>query len=239
VTVAETMRRRYAAEFVGTFAIVFAPVALSASGKLPGGDGSLAAAAWVSGLVVLAMIYALGPVSAAHFNPAVTLGFTVAGRFPRRYLLPYVVAQAAGSVCAAAVVYLLFGLTGAGTHVPVAAAFGRAVGLEAVLTFFLMLVIIAVATDKRVAGPIPAIAIGLTVVFDVWIGGPVSGGSLNPARSLGPALLSGGAPLSSWWVYLVGPCLGATIAGVCYEYCLRLGVDHACGAPDDLMEDNS
>jgi MIP family channel proteins len=228
------MRRRYAAEFVGTFAIVFAPVALSASGKLPGGDSSLAAAAWVSGLVVLAMIYALGPVSAAHFNPAVTLGFTVAGRFPRRYLLPYIGAQVAGSVCAAAAVYLLFSLTGAGTHVPAASAFGRAIGLEAVLTFFLMLVIIAVATDKRVTGAVPAIAIGLTVVFDVWIGGPISGGSMNPARSFGPALLTGGTPLSAWWVYLLGPCLGSTIAAVCYERFLRLNAEHACGAPGDL-----
>jgi MIP family channel proteins len=228
------MRRRYAAEFVGTFAIVFAPVALSASGKLPGGDDSLAAAAWVSGLAVLAMVYALGPVSAAHFNPAVTLGFAIARRFPCRFVLPYIVAQVMGSLCAASAVYALFGATGAGTHTPAASAIARAIGLEAVLTFFLMLVIMAVATDTRVAGPVPAIAIGLTVVFDVWIGGPVSGGSMNPARSLGPAALSGGVPLSSWWVYLIGPCLGAMAAALCFERLLRLSTEHACGAPGDL-----
>jgi hypothetical protein len=92
------MARRYSAAFIGTFGIVFAPVALSASGRFPGGDGGLMAAAWVSGRAVLAMIYALGPISAAHFNPAVTLGFVVAGRFPLRYMLPYWLAQF-GSGC--------------------------------------------------------------------------------------------------------------------------------------------
>src|SRR5918997_1293190 len=96
------MPRRYLAEFIGTFGIVFAPVALSATGKLSGGDGGLLAAALVSGLAVLAMIYALGHISAAHFNPAVTLGFAVAGRFPWRYVVPYWIAEFAGAGTAAA-----------------------------------------------------------------------------------------------------------------------------------------
>ena len=109
----------------------------------------------------------------------------------------------------------------------------RAVGVEAVLTFFLMLVIIAVATDRRANGAVPGLAIGLTVVFDVLIGGPVTGGSMNPARSLGPALFAGGAALSHYWVYVVGPALGAVVAARLYE-AIRGGEEHAQGAPNDL-----
>ena len=228
------MMRRYIAEFVGTFGIVFAPVALSATGRFHGADSGLMAAAWVSGLAVLAMIYALGHISAAHFNPAVTLGFAVARRFPKQYVLPYCLAQLAGGIAAAGMVSLLFG-TGYGTHVPAVGPILRAVGVEALLTFFLMLVIIAVATDKRANGAVPGLAIGLTVVFDVLIGGPVTGGSMNPARSLGPALFAGGAPLANYWVYVVGPVSGAVIAALLYE-AIRGGEHHAQGAPNDLYE---
>src|SRR5580692_2216992 len=134
------MHRRYTAEFIGTFGIVFAPVALSASGIFPGADSSLMAASWVSGLAVLAMIYALGHISAAHFNPAVTLGFAVARRFPWRYVLPYWIAQFLGAIAAASLVALLFG-GGHGVHVPASGPLVRAVGVESVLTFLLMLVI--------------------------------------------------------------------------------------------------
>ena len=227
------MTRRYLAECIGTFGIVFAPVALSGTGRLAGSDAGLMASAWVSGLVVLAMIYALGHISAAHFNPAVTLGFAVAGRFPKRYVLPYVIAQITGAVLAAGLAALLFG-AGHGTHVP-AVAWPRAAATEAVLTFFLMLVIIAVATDRRANGAIPGLAIGLTVVFDVLIGGPVTGGSMNPARSLGPALFAGGAALASYWIYVVGPITGAVIAAKLYE-AIRGGEEHALGAPNDLSQ---
>jgi glycerol uptake facilitator-like aquaporin len=118
---APSMRRRYLAEAVGAFGIVFAPVALSASGNLSGGDGSLAAAA--SGLSVLAMIYALGHISAAHFNPAVTLGFAVAGRFHWRFVLPYWTSQFLGAILAAALTSALFGGAEYGVHVPAAALF--------------------------------------------------------------------------------------------------------------------
>jgi len=225
------MTRRYVAEFVGTFTIVFAPVALSEASHLPGGEGGLMAAAWVSGLAVLAMVYALGPISAAHFNPAVTLGFAVAGRFPWRYVLPYWLAEFAGGIGAAAMAAFLFG-GGHGAHVP-GVGLGRAIVMEAVLTFFLMLVIIAVATDKRVSSAVPGIAIGLTVVFDVLVGGPVSGGSMNPARSLGPALFAGGQALSYYWAYVIGPAVGAVLASRLYE-ALRGSEEHAQGAPNEL-----
>jgi MIP family channel proteins len=228
------MLRRYIAEFVGTFGIVFAPVALSAAGHFSGADSGLMAAAWVSGLAVLAMIYALGHISAAHFNPAVTLGFAVAGRFPWRYVVPYWIAEFLGGIAAAALAAMLFG-GGHGVHIPAPGPLWRAVGVEAVLTFFLMLVIIAVATDKRANGAVPGLAIGLTVVFDVLIGGAVTGGSMNPARSLGPALFGGTAPLSVYWIYVVGPVIGAVAASLLYE-AIRGGEHHAQGAPNDIAE---
>ena len=225
------MLRRCLAEFVGTFGIVFAPVALSATGHFHSGDPGLTAAAWVSGLSVLAMIYALGHICAAHFNPAVTLGFAAARRFPWRYVLPYWLSQVSGAICAAGWVTLLFG-AGHGTHIPTV-TWPRAVILEATLTFFLMLVIIAVATDRRVHGAVPGLAIGLTVVFDVLIGGPITGGSMNPARSLGPALFAGGTALTHFWIYVAGPMLGAVCAARLYEV-LRGGEQHAKNAPNDL-----
>ena len=123
------MHRRYAGEFVGTFGIVFAPVALSASGIFPGADNGLMAAAWVSGLAVLAMIYALGHISAAHFNPAVTLGFAVARRFPWKYVAPYWLAQFLGGIAAAALAAAFFG-GGHGVHIPASGPLLRAVGVD-------------------------------------------------------------------------------------------------------------
>lgn len=222
------MGKRYGAEFLGTFTIVFSPVAVSASG------GNLVTAALVSGLSVLGMIYALGPISAAHFNPAVTLGFWAARRFPGRYAVPYVAAQLGGAILAAAASALLFG-PGYGAHVPATASVLRNVGTELLLSFFLMLVIIAVATDRRVSSTAPALAIGLTVVSCVFIGGPVTGGSMNPARSLGPALFAGGAALSNLWIYLVAPPIGAVLAARVYE-ALRMHPEHATGAPNELLE---
>ena len=229
------MLKRYLAELVGTFMIVFAPVALSASGKLAGGDPSLMAAALASGLSVLAAIYALGPISAAHFNPAVTIGFTVAKRFPAKYVLPYVAAQFLGGILAAATVALLL-KPGCGAHIPSRPELVfQNLGIEIVLSFFLMLVIIAVATDKRISGTVPAIAIGLTVVFAVLIGGPVTGGSMNPARSFGPALFAGGEALKNLFLYFVGPIIGASLGAVVFE-ALRIEKEHAKGAPNELLE---
>ena len=229
------MTKRYAAEFLGTFVIVFAPVALSATARGSGGDSSLLLASFVSGLAVLAMIYALGPISAAHFNPAVTLGFAVARKFPWKYTVPYWVCQFAGGIFAAGLVALLFG-PGAGAHVPSHPdLILRNVGTEMTISFLLMLVIIAVATDKRVSSAVPALAIGLTVVVGVFIGGPVTGGSMNPARSLGPALFSGGAALSNYWLYLIACPIGAVIAALTYES-IRMDKDHAIGAPNELLE---
>lgn len=225
------MPRRCLAEMVGTFGIVFAPVALAGSEALRGANTGPMAAAWVSGIAVLAMVYALGHISAAHFNPAVTLGFAVAGRFPWRYLTPYVASQVMGSIAAAGTCAILYGV-GKGAHVP-AVGWPVALGTEACLTFLLMLVIISVATDKRVNGAVPGLAIGFTVVLGVLIGGPITGGSMNPARSFGPALFAGGSALSSCWIYLIGPALGAVVAARLYE-AIRGSQKHAQGTPNDL-----
>lgn len=227
------MMRRYIAEAVGTFGIVFAPVALSGAHMLRGADGSVMASAWVSGLAVLAMIYALGHISAAHFNPAVSLGFAVAGRFPWRYVGPYWISQFTGAILAAGLAALFFG-AGHGVHIPAVSA-ARAVGIETALTFLLMIVIISVATDKRVNGIVPGLAIGMTVVLDILIGGAATGGSMNPARTFGPALFGDSAALSHYWIYVVGPCAGAVIAARLYE-AIRGGEEHAKGAPNDLYQ---
>jgi MIP family channel proteins len=228
------MIRRYLAELIGTFLIVFAPVALSASSSFPGGTSGLVGAALVSGLSVTVMVYTFGPISAAHFNPAVTLGFAVAGRFPWRYVASYWVAQFLGAVLAAGVVTAMFG-PGYGTHIPAPGPMLRNVATELILGFFLMLVIIAVATDLRVSSTTPALAIGFTVVVCVLIGGPITGGSMNPARSFGPALFAGGAALSSVWLYFVAPPVGAVLAARLFE-AVRLHPDNATGAPNELPE---
>lgn len=207
------MRPALLAEALGTFGIVFAPVALSASGKLPGGDGSLAAAAWASGLSVSAMIVAFGRLSGAHFNPAVSLALALLGRFPQKQLPSYALAQVLGGTLAAGVAALVFGVGQHGTHVPAASAsLVAAVALEAVLTCLLLLLILELATAERPTPPLAPLVIGLWVVALVWIGGPLTGGSMNPARSLGPALISGGAALTHVWVYVLGPSLGALLA---------------------------
>ncbi len=228
------MLRRYLAEFIGTFGIVFAPVALAGTGKMESGDGGLMAAAWVSGFAVTAMIYALGHICAAHFNPAVTIAFAFAKRFSWKEVLPYCFSQLAGGIAAAGVCALLFG-AGHGAHLPSVSP-GIAVASEAVLTFFLMLVIMGVATDSRANGAVPGIAIGLIVVVDVLIGGPVTGGSMNPARSLGPALFTKSDSLALWWIYLIGPILGAISAAILYEI-MRGGDQFAKNAPDSTPAD--
>ena len=228
--------RRYAAEFVGAFAIVFfgcgAAVAL---GPEPGVGALLQIAAAFS-LTIVAMIYALGHISAAHFNPAVTIGLAAAGRFPWKYALQYILAQCAGALAASGVHKLLVGAqaqaVGYGATLP-SVDIGQAIGIEVFLTLFLVLVIISVATDKRVNGAVPGVAIGITVAICILFGGPFTGASMNPARSLGPAVFAGGAALSQMWVYIVGPVLGGLAAAGIYEW-IRGGQEHAQGAPNDL-----
>lgn len=197
------MKKKLIAEFLGTFGIVFAPLMASAA------KTDLAIAAWVSGLAVTAMIYVFGPVSGAQFNPAVTLALTLSGKHQKKDAIPYVVAQFAGGIAAAALGMLMFGAA-FGTHAPSAPeAVLRNVGTEIALSAILMAVIFAVIRKET---PLAPIVIGLTVVLLVMMGGNITGGSMNPARSLGPDLFSGSQALGTVWVYLIAPPIGMVLA---------------------------
>jgi len=231
--------QRYLAEFIGTFALVFAGCGAVISDTMTGGRVTLPGIALTFGFIVAVMIYALGPVSAAHFNPAVTLGFATARRFPWRHVPAYVGAQVGGALFASFSHRLLYGVPIAnrahyGATAP-SVPIGAAIGFEVVLTFFLMLVITAVATDRRVPGAVPGLAIGLTVALCALFGGPATGASMNPARSLAPALFAGGPALVAVPVYLLAPIVGAVLAALCYEM-LRDGAMHAQSAPSDLED---
>jgi MIP family channel proteins len=176
------------------------------------------------GLVIMVMIYAVGHISGAHFNPAVTLGFALTRHFPLPRVGLYWAAQMAGALVAALLLRASLGnVAGVGVTLP-SGSDGQAFLWEAVLSFFLMFVIMAVATDTRAVGEAAAIAIGGTVGLDAMFGGPVTGASMNPARSLGPAIASG--ELSSIWVYLAAPLLGAAAAAFVYQF-LRTGESQA------------
>jgi aquaporin NIP len=203
--------RPLVAEFIGTFVLVFA-----GCGAIAVGTASPAAVALAFGLAIAVMVYALGHVSGAHFNPAVSIGFAIGRHFPWPRVVAYVVSQAAGAVSAALLLRLTLGpAVTLGVTSPTSSA-GQALVWEAVLTFVLMLVITAVATDVRAVGEAAALAIGGAVTLGSLVGGPVSGASMNPARSLGPALVSG--DLASLWIYLLGPVVGASLAALVYGY---------------------
>jgi aquaporin NIP len=209
------LRRVLVAEFIGTFALVFAgagAIMVDAKTHALGHVG----VAISFGLVIMVMIYAVGHISGAHFNPAVSLAFALTRHFRWSRLTAYWVAQVAGAIVAAAV---LRGSLGNVAHVGAtlpSGTLGQSFLWEVVLSFFLMFVIMAVATDTRAVGEAAAIAIGATVGLDAMFGGPISGASMNPARSLGPALVSG--DLHALWLYLVAPPLGAVLGALAYQY---------------------
>ncbi|GBC99814.1 Aquaporin Z 2 [bacterium HR17] len=253
--------RKMVAEFVGTFAWVFigcgAIIAQSALGTVK----AIAAVKGVAtpsvvlevnpiayltvalafGLTVAVMVYAAGHISAAHFNPAVTIGFAVAGRFPWRYVPHYLVAQCAGAFFASLIHYAFFsgeavnvnfGVTVLSPDVPPLYGFL----VEMMLTFLLGFVAMAVATDTRFPSSAAGLAIGLVVTVCMLMGGVWTGASMNPARSLAPAVFASRVEpqaLAQVWIYLVAPVVGAAIAARVYEF-LRLG-EFAQGAPADLL----
>ena len=212
----DSLIRRGAAECIGTFGLVFIAAGAAMVDEISGGSLGLVGNAFASGLIVTAMIYAVGHISGAHINPAVTLAFALVRRISLRDAGVYWAAQMVGAVLAASVLRLLLGKVGImGGHAitidPV-----QAVGVEIVLTFLLMFVIMAVATDKRAVGRAAALAIGATVTFDILVGGPLTGGSMNPARTTGPALLA--ANWQDLWIYWVGPPVGAALAAFLYMW---------------------
>jgi aquaporin NIP len=204
-----------AAEFVGTFALVFAgcgAIMVDAKTQALGHVG----VAISFGLVIMVMIYAVGHISGAHFNPAVSFAFALTRHFPWPRLLGYSVAQVLGAICAASLLRASLGdIAHVGATLP-SGSQGQSFLWELVLSFFLMFVIMAVATDARAVGEAAAIAIGGTVALDAIIGGPISGASMNPARSLGPALVSG--ELYALWLYLIAPLLGTSLGALTYQF---------------------
>jgi aquaporin NIP len=168
------------------------------------------------GLVIMVMIYAVGHISGAHFNPAVSFAFALSRHFPWSRAIGYWAAQLAGALAAAAILRGSLGnLARTGATLP-SGSQGQSFLWELVLTFFLMFVIMAVATDTRAVGEAAAIAIGGTVGLDAMFGGPISGASMNPARSLGPALVSG--DLHALWLYVLAPLAGAALAAFTYQF---------------------
>lgn len=202
--------RKLAAEFFATFCLVFAGAGAIVINDLSGEAVTHVGIGLTFGLVVLAMIYAVGDISGAHINPAVTLAFFAARRFPARLIGPYLLSQCLGAAAASALLLALFpSHPNLGATLPADSA-AQSFGLEVVLTWILMFVILGVSTGAKEKGITAGIAIGGTVALEALFAGPISGASMNPARSLGPALLS--LQLEYLWIYLIAPPLGASLA---------------------------
>jgi aquaporin Z len=199
--------RRLTAELFGTFALVFAGTGAIVINDVSGGAVSHVGIALTFGLIVLAMIYALGDVSGCHLNPAVTIGFFVSRRLKGRWTLPYIVSQCCGAVLASATIRLMFpshptlgGTMPAGDNL-------QSFVLEFLLTLILMFVILSVSTGSKEKGIMAGVAVGSVIALEALFAGPISGASMNPARSLAPALFS--LQFGSLWIYVAAPVLGA------------------------------
>ena len=202
--------KRYVAEVIGTFAIVFCGTGAIIINQEMDGAITHAGIAITFGLVVMTMIYALGDISGAHFNPAVSLGFVIAGKFPLKELPFYVISQIAGALLASVMLKIMFpdNLL-LGSTIPSGSGMQSFV-METILTFFLMLVILSVAYGSKERGMLAGLAIGGVVLLEAMFAGPVSGASMNPARSLAPAVVS--CQADHLWIYLTAPSLGAILA---------------------------
>lgn len=205
------MARKLLSEFLGTFGLVFTGCGAIVVNQLSGGVIGHFGICAIFGLIVLAMVYALGDVSGAHINPAVTIAFWISERFPLKEVGPYIFAQCLGSVAASGLLLYLFpkDVTSLGSTMVSEGVF-QAFVMETVITFLLMLIIIMVATGSKEVGTLAGIAIGAAVAVLALLAGPITGASMNPARSFGPALVSGN--LVDLWVYFVAPILGASLA---------------------------
>ena len=201
------------AELIGTLGLTFVAAGADAIAAASHDALTQAATLIAPGLLVMAMIYAIGDLSGAHINPAVTLGFAARGAFPWRHVLPYWAVQLAGALLAAALVHFLFGGAGHGGVTVPHGVRGTSLAIEIILTFFLVFVILNTATGHKLLGPNAGIAVGATIALDGWVGGAVSGASMNPARSLGPAIVA--ANYDDFYIYIIGPMLGALIATFC------------------------
>jgi aquaporin Z len=200
-------------EYIGTFILVTVAAGSGVINHYAGGAPiSRAAAVIAPGAVVMALIYALGPLSGLHINPAVTLAFTARGVFKMAWVVPYLLVQFAGAVSAALFLQLMYSHVASGGNYPIAKPGGewRSLVMETVLTAILVTVILNTATGYRSIGHNAALAVGATVALLGLFASPISGASMNPARTLGPDIVS--LDFTGWWVYVVGPLVGAAIA---------------------------
>jgi len=220
--------RRWIAEAIGTFFLVFiGPGAGMVDAYTHGAIGH-AGVALAFAFVITGMVFAIGHLSGAHINPAVTLGFWSVRRFPGREVLPYVIAQCVGASVAALALKSILGPVGhVGATIP-AVSLGAAFVVEWVLSFALMFVIMGVSTNARLVHGLAAVAVGLTIGFCAMMGGPLTGASMNPARSLGPAFFGGG--WTAQWLYWVAPITGMIAAARVHDF---LGSGHPSSTPRD------
>jgi MIP family channel proteins len=214
------------AELVGTFVLIFGGTAVAVGAILArptaGAPYDSLAVALAFGLALAAVVAAVGHVSGAHVNPAVTLGMAATKKFPWQFVPHYVVAQLVGAVLGALATWITFGGAGARDEAKLAATYpAQGVGdfqaliVEILITFILVFVVMAVATDERAPAAIAPIAVGFALAVGVFIAGPVTGGSLNPARSLGPMIVAG--DLTSFWLYILGPIIGGVLGALLYD----------------------
>jgi aquaporin Z len=212
---------KYISEFLGTFALVFIGTGAIVVNDFSGGVVTHVGIASAFGLVVMAMIYAIGDVSGAHLNPAVTFGFWLSTRLPFREVLPYILSQTTGGLLASGLLRIGFPEHETlGATLPAIAA-PKAFMFEVILTFLLMFVIIHVAVGAKEKGLMAGAAVGATVGLAALSAGPVTGASMNPARSLAPALVSGN--LTHLWIYLTAPFMGAALAIASCRYTREQG----------------
>jgi aquaporin Z len=202
--------KKYIAELIGTFTLVFCGCGAIVTNEFSDGTVTHSGIALTFGLVVMSLIYAFGEISGAHFNPAVTIAFTYAKKFPLKEVPKYIIAQCLGAILAAIILLILFPDNEfLGTTLPKIDVW-RVFLFEVILTFFLMLVIINVSTGSKESGIMAGIAIGGVVWLEAQFAGPITGASMNPARSIGPAIVSG--HIEHLWLYIFAPILGAILA---------------------------
>jgi aquaporin NIP len=215
--------KKYISEFIGTFSMIFCGTGAMTVNEVTGGEVTHVGIAITWGLIVMAMIYAFGETSGAHFNPAVTIAFAYAKKFAWKEVPKYITAQVLGAFVASLVLWFLFPASEyLGATIPTVDVW-RAFVLELLLTFFLMVVIINVSTGSKEMGIIAGIAVGGVVLLEAMFAGPITNASMNPARSIAPNIVSGN--IEGLWLYIVAPILGALLAVVS---CKLIKEDNCC-----------
>ncbi len=208
--------KKYIAELIGTFALVFCGTGAIIIDQQTNGQVGHIGIAITFGLIVTSMIYAFGDKSGAHFNPAVTIAFSLANLFPKKQILPYIVSQIIGAFIASAILELLFPANqNLGATIPAGSNLQSFI-LEIVLTFILMLTILFTSQGSKETGTMAGLAIGGVVLLEAMFAGPICGASMNPVRSLSPAIVSGN--ITTLWIYLTAPVIGAATSVFIWKY---------------------